>query len=107
MSFGATHTVERAFQAIEFVRELTAGVMANRAVITAGLRGALYGGMNARVSTPMLLPMYQSGDLKLDELVTRKYRLEDINEAIADLRAGTNIRGTIVFDTTASQRRPT
>jgi S-(hydroxymethyl)glutathione dehydrogenase/alcohol dehydrogenase len=41
--------------------------------------------------------MYQSGGLKLDELVTRRYGLEDINEAIADLRAGTNIRGIVEF----------
>jgi S-(hydroxymethyl)glutathione dehydrogenase/alcohol dehydrogenase len=35
--------------------------------------------------------------LKLDELVTRRYRLDRINDAIADLREGRNIRGVIEF----------
>jgi Zn-dependent alcohol dehydrogenase len=62
------------------------------------LKGTLFGGMNSRASTPMLLSMYQSGRLKLDELVTRRYRLEEINDAIADMRDGRNIRGVIEFD---------
>ncbi len=62
------------------------------------LKGTLYGGMNARASTPMLLSMYQNGKLKLDELVTRRYRLEEINDAVADMRDGRNIRGIIEFD---------
>jgi NDMA-dependent alcohol dehydrogenase len=61
------------------------------------LKGALYGGMNPRASMPMLLSMYQAGALKLDELVTRSYSLDQINEAIADLREGRNIRGIIEF----------
>ncbi|WP_269455163.1 NDMA-dependent alcohol dehydrogenase [Mycobacterium kyorinense] len=62
------------------------------------LQGALFGGMNPRASTPMLLSMYQHGRLKLDELVTQRYRLEDINDAVADMREGRNIRGIIEFD---------
>ncbi|MDT5332885.1 MAG: hypothetical protein QOF31_4182 [Mycobacterium sp.] len=61
------------------------------------LKGALYGGMNPRASMPMLLSMYQSGALKLDELVTHRYRLDQINDAIADLREGRNIRGILDF----------
>jgi S-(hydroxymethyl)glutathione dehydrogenase/alcohol dehydrogenase len=61
------------------------------------LKGLLYGGMNPRASMPMLLSMYRSGHLKLDELVTRRYRLDQINEAIADMREGRNIRGVIEF----------
>jgi NDMA-dependent alcohol dehydrogenase len=61
------------------------------------LRGALYGCMNPRTAIPRLLGMYRSGDLKLDELITREYRLEDINTAIDDMRAGRNVRGMITF----------
>ena len=61
------------------------------------LRGALYGGMNPRTSVPMLLSLYQAGALKLDELVTRHYQLDQINEAFVDLREGRNIRGIIDF----------
>ena len=46
----------------------------------------------------MLLSMYQSGNLKLDELISRRYRLDQINEAITDMREGRNIRGVIDFD---------
>jgi S-(hydroxymethyl)glutathione dehydrogenase/alcohol dehydrogenase len=61
------------------------------------LKGVLYGEMNPREAMPRLLSMYEAGDLKLDELVTRKYKLDDINEAMRDLRAGKNIRGVIQF----------
>jgi NDMA-dependent alcohol dehydrogenase len=61
------------------------------------LKGALYGGMNPRASMPMLLSMYRAGALKLDELVTHHYRLDQIHEAFADLREGRNIRGVIEF----------
>jgi S-(hydroxymethyl)glutathione dehydrogenase/alcohol dehydrogenase len=61
-------------------------------------KGLLYGGMNPRASMPMLLDMYRNGHLKLDELVTRRYRLDQINEAITDMREGRNIRGVIEFD---------
>ena len=61
------------------------------------LKGLIYGGMNPRASMPMLLSMYRDGHLKLDELVTRRYR-DQINEAITDMREGRNIRGIIEFD---------
>lgn len=53
--------------------------------------------MNPRTSVPMLLSLYQAGAVKLDELVTRHYRLDQINEAFVDLREGRNIRGVIDF----------
>jgi len=61
------------------------------------LKGLLYGGMNPRASMPMLLSQYRSGHLKLDELVTKRYRLDQINDAITDMREGRNIRGMIEF----------
>ncbi|MGV0741892.1 NDMA-dependent alcohol dehydrogenase [Mycolicibacterium sp. XJ870] len=59
------------------------------------LKGSLYGEMNARASMPMLLSMYTEGNLKLDELITRRYRLDEINDAMKHLREGSNIRGVI------------
>ena len=61
------------------------------------LKGSLYGEMNPRASMPMLLSMYEAGDLKLDELITRRYQLDEINDAIKHLRDGRNIRGVIDF----------
>ena len=62
------------------------------------LKGQLFGGMNPRASIPMLLSMYQAGALKLDELITRRYRLDQINDAVTDMREGRNLRGIIEFE---------
>jgi S-(hydroxymethyl)glutathione dehydrogenase/alcohol dehydrogenase len=61
------------------------------------LQGAIFGGYSPRVAIPELLSMYQAGRLKLDELVTRRYALEEINEGYQDMRDGNNIRGMIVY----------
>ena len=42
--------------------------------------------------------MYRHGQLKLDELTTRTYTLDQINQGYADMLAGENIRGVVVFD---------
>ena len=55
------------------------------------------GVMNPRADIPRLLSIYQSGGLKLDEMVTCRCRLDQINDAIGDLRDGRNIRGVIDF----------
>jgi len=47
---------------------------------------------------PWLTEMYAQGRLKLDELITRRYGLDEINEAIADTKAGHARRNVIVFD---------
>lgn len=61
------------------------------------LRGALFGAGNPRFDIPNLLAMYKSGQLKLDELITRTYTLDQINEGYQDMRDGRNVRGLIVF----------
>jgi S-(hydroxymethyl)glutathione dehydrogenase/alcohol dehydrogenase len=43
-----------------------------------------------------LLGLYKSGDLKLDEIITRKYTLEQVNEGYHDLLAGKNVRGVVI-----------
>ncbi|MGW4335395.1 NDMA-dependent alcohol dehydrogenase [Rhodococcus koreensis] len=61
------------------------------------IQGALYGMKSPREAMPMLLDLYRSGRLKLDELVTRVYSLDEINIAYDDMRNGRNIRGVIHF----------
>jgi alcohol dehydrogenase (nicotinoprotein) len=63
------------------------------------VRGALFGDCNPLYDIPRLLGLYRSGDLKLDELVSRRYRLDQINDAYRDMAEGKNIRGVIVHDT--------
>jgi len=62
------------------------------------LRGSLFGGGAPRVDIPRLLSYYRDGTLLLDELITKTYSLDEINEGYADLRAGKNVRGVLVFD---------
>lgn len=62
------------------------------------IRGAQYGSCNPHLDILRLLRLYDAGQLKLDELITRRYRLEDINDAIRDLREDKLIRGLIVHE---------
>ena len=60
------------------------------------IRGTLFGSANPQYDIVRLLRLYDAGQLKLDELVTTKYRLEDVNQGYQDLRDGKNIRGVII-----------
>ena len=59
--------------------------------------GSLFGSANPRADIPKLLGLYADGQLKLDELVTRTYRLDEVNLGYEDMREGRNLRGVIVF----------
>lgn len=62
------------------------------------IQGSVFGGSNPTADIPKMLDMYINGDLLLDELVTRTYTLEQINEGYDDMRNGLNIRGVIAYD---------
>jgi len=62
------------------------------------LVGSLFGSANIRRDIPRLFELYLQGQLKLDELITRTYTLDQINEGYDAMRAGENIRGVILFD---------
>jgi NDMA-dependent alcohol dehydrogenase len=61
------------------------------------LVGTIFGSANPRFDVPRLLSLYQSGQLKLDELITNTYELSDINQGYQDMRDGKNIRGVIIY----------
>ena len=61
------------------------------------IKGTIFGSGNPRADIPNLLSMYREGTLKLDELITNRYPLDDINRGYQDLRDGKNIRGVIDF----------
>jgi S-(hydroxymethyl)glutathione dehydrogenase/alcohol dehydrogenase len=61
------------------------------------LKGTLYGSTNPRVEIPRLLALYEAGRIKLDELISRRYSLDEINEGYADLRDGRILRGVLTF----------
>lgn len=52
------------------------------------LTGVLYGSANLRVDIPRLVDLYPAGRLDLDTLITRRYKLEEINEAFAAMGEG-------------------
>lgn len=63
------------------------------------IRGTIYGSCNPRVEVPLLMDLYSRGLLKLDELVSQEYSLEDINQGFEDLRTGKNLRGVLRHST--------
>jgi S-(hydroxymethyl)glutathione dehydrogenase/alcohol dehydrogenase len=141
LEFGASHAFSSMTEALEPVRNLSSGRMADKVILTPGvmhgellaealeltakggtvvvtavtpfsettasmsltnlamwekeLKGTIYGSLNPRADIPRLLSLYQKGQLKLDEMVTRTYSLDEINEGYADMKAGRNIRGVI------------
>lgn len=143
MDFGATHTATTAADALELVKDLTRGVMADAVVLSPTmigeadvaaalaltrkggtcvltglpspathsigfalqdfilmnktLCGTVFGSCNPKSDIALLARLYESGQLLLDEMITKRYRLDDINDAYADLAAGQLIRGVIDF----------
>jgi Zn-dependent alcohol dehydrogenase len=141
---GATHAAKSMEEAFPMVQEMTAGVMADKAIITVGridgdmiapamalvsktgtvvvtamgsmaqtdaklplfelamfnkeIKGSIYGSGNPRSDIPRLLSLYRQGKLKLDELITKTYTLDQINEGYQAMRDGKNIRGVILFN---------
>jgi NDMA-dependent alcohol dehydrogenase len=66
------------------------------ALFTKEIRGALFGDQNPSADMLKMLRLYQEGKLKLDELITTKYKLDDINQGYEDMHAGKNLRGVII-----------
>jgi S-(hydroxymethyl)glutathione dehydrogenase/alcohol dehydrogenase len=48
---------------------------------------------------PRLVDFYMSGKLKLDEMISQRLKLEQVNEAFEELKRGELARSVIVFDT--------
>jgi S-(hydroxymethyl)glutathione dehydrogenase/alcohol dehydrogenase len=61
------------------------------------LQGSLMGSNRLTQDIPRLVDLYMQGKLKLDELITKTYTLDDINVGYQDMRDGKNIRGVITF----------
>jgi Zn-dependent alcohol dehydrogenase len=59
--------------------------------------GSKMGSTRLNVDVPRLVALYQSGQLKLDELITGRYPLEHINEAIESMERGEALRNVIIF----------
>lgn len=58
----------------------------------------LYGKCRPQIDFPILLNLYEEGNLLLDEMVTKTYVFEDLSKAFEDMLAGKNAKGVIIFD---------
>ena len=67
------------------------------AMMNKQISGSIYGSESPRTAIPKLLNLYRDGLLKLDELITKTYTLDQVNEGYADLEAGTILRGALTF----------
>jgi len=61
------------------------------------LQGTIFGGGNPHYDIPQLLSMYKVGKLNIDDMITRQYKLEQVNEGYQDMLDGKNIRGVIRY----------
>ena len=60
--------------------------------------GSMYGGCNPGRDFPRLLDFYSAGKLDLDGMITTTYSIDEAPQAFADLEAGVNARGVIIYD---------
>ena len=61
------------------------------------ITGSYFGSCVPRIDFPRMLALYLAGQLKLEELITRRYAIGEAPQAFADLESGRNARGVVVF----------
>jgi len=61
------------------------------------LKGSMYGSANVRVDFPRLLRLWKQGKLDLEGMISRRIKLDDVNEAFRAMQAGEVIRSVIEF----------
>ena len=62
------------------------------------IQGSLMGSNRFPIDMPRFVDFYMSGKLKLDELISRRIKLEQVNEGFAEMKTGELARSVIVFD---------
>lgn len=62
------------------------------------VRGSFAGQIRPHLDLPKLVELYRGGRLRLNELITKRYPLKDVESAFADMQAGTTARGVIIFE---------
>jgi S-(hydroxymethyl)glutathione dehydrogenase/alcohol dehydrogenase len=62
------------------------------------IQGSIMGSNRFRIDMPYYLALYQQGRIKLDELISRRIKLDEINDGYKALQAGVGARSVIVFD---------
>ena len=62
------------------------------------IKGSLFGSSNPSTDILKMLDLYNQGKIKLDELVTKQYKLDEVAQGYEDMHAGKILRGVLVFD---------
>jgi S-(hydroxymethyl)glutathione dehydrogenase/alcohol dehydrogenase len=70
----------------------------NLAMFNQTVMGTVFGSQSPRVQVPNLLNLYANGQLKIDELITQEYTLDQVQQGYEDQAAGTIVRGVVKFD---------
>jgi S-(hydroxymethyl)glutathione dehydrogenase/alcohol dehydrogenase len=60
------------------------------------LQGVLFGDAQFRVDIPRYIDLYQQGHIKLDEMVTQEFRIEDINTCFENVLAGNKVARQVI-----------
>lgn len=74
-----------------------AAVVTSLTHVDRGIMGCRYGSARPHHDIPLFIDLYRRGQLKLDELVTRTYPLEDFDNVVSDMHAGVLARGVLTF----------
>ena len=61
------------------------------------LRGTVFGSENPRVQIPRLLRLHHEGKLIIDDLITKEYTIDEVQDGYDDLESGKNLRGVVRF----------
>jgi NDMA-dependent alcohol dehydrogenase len=67
------------------------------AMLNQELRGTIFGSESPRVQIPRLLRLHHEGKLHVDDLITKEYELDGVQQGYDDLESGENLRGVIRF----------
>src|ERR1700728_110331 len=70
----------------------------NLAMFNQTLMGTVFGSASPRVQVPNLLNLFEAGQLKIDEIITQEYTLDQVQQGYEDQAAGTIVRGVVKFD---------
>jgi S-(hydroxymethyl)glutathione dehydrogenase/alcohol dehydrogenase len=107
-ALGRDETIQQAWASLDIRGQLVlVGLLPGGARLTLdsgpflneqSVRGCYFGSADIARDVPVLIEHYLRGELVLDELISRRITLGQLDDAVADLRAGRGVRSVLVFD---------
>jgi S-(hydroxymethyl)glutathione dehydrogenase/alcohol dehydrogenase len=59
--------------------------------------GSAFGGARGRTDVPKIVDWYMNGKIRIDELITHRLKLEDINQGFELMKKGESIRSVVMY----------